>query len=65
MDIYKYEPMPLLLDRWETIKKDKRNKPCHDQRKYFQPFILSVDVILGREALVVLSQLSQVIADKS
>ena len=30
-DSYKYEPMAVLLDRWETIKKDKHGKNCNDQ----------------------------------
>ena len=57
-DTYKYEPMTSLLARWENIKKDKHGKHCHDQRKHFLPFVLSVDGMLGRESLVVLSQLS-------
>ena len=59
LDTYKYEPMTSLLARWEKIKKNKHGKHCNDRRKRFSPFVLSVDVILGREALVVLSQLSQ------
>ena len=54
-DTYKYEPMTSLLDRWEKIKKDKHGNHCHDQLKPFSPFVLSVDEMLGREALVVLS----------
>ena len=27
---YKYEPMEALLDRWETIKKDKHINNCND-----------------------------------
>ena len=55
-DSYKYEPMTALMSRWGTIKKDKHGKHCHDQRKHFLPFVLSVNGILGREALVVLLQ---------
>ena len=61
-DTYKYDPMTSLLARWENIKKDEHGKHCHDQRKQFLPFVLSVEGILGREALVVLSQLSRVMA---
>ena len=55
-DVYphKYEPMLALLAWWETIKTGKHSKHCHDQQKYFSPFVLSVDGMLGREALVVL-----------
>ena len=52
---YKYEPMTVLLARWETIKTDKHSKHCHDQRKLFSRFFLSADVMLGRESLVLLS----------
>ena len=63
-DSYEYEPTAALLARWETIKKDKHIKHCHDQRKHFSPFVLSVEVMLGRETLVVLSQFSPVVVDK-
>ena len=56
--------MKALLDRWENTKKDKHGKHCHEQQKKFSPFVLSVDGILGSEALVVLSQLSQFMAEK-
>ena len=61
---YKYEPMAALLAWWEMIKKDKHGKQCHDQQKHFLPFVLSVDGILGRGALVVLSYLSRFMAEK-
>ena len=60
VDTYKYEPMTVLLARWKNIKKDKHGKHCHEQRKHFLPFVLSVYGMLGREALAVISQLSQV-----
>ena len=63
-DSYKYEPTAALLAWWETIKKDKHGKHCHDQRKHFSPFVLSVDGMLGREALVVLANLNQIMAAK-
>ena len=53
-DLYEYEPMAVLLARWETTKKYKHGKHCHDQRKKNSLFVLSVDRMLGREALVVL-----------
>ena len=61
---YKYKPMTLPLDRWENINKYKHGKHCHDQRKYFSPFVLSVDGMLERESLVVIYQFSQVMAEK-
>ena len=63
-DSYKYEPMAELLARWETIKKDKPGKHFHDQRKTISSFVLSVDGILRRKALVLISKLSLVVAEK-
>ena len=63
-DTYKHEPMTSLLARWENIKKYKHGKHCHNQRKHSSPFVLSVDNMLGSKALVVLSQISRVMADK-
>ena len=63
-DTYKYDPITSLLNMWENIKKDKHGNHCHNQRKYFLLFVLSVDGMLGREALSVLFQLSQVISEK-
>ena len=42
-DSYKYEPMAAILAQWETIKNDKHGKHCHNQRKHFSQFVLSVD----------------------
>ena len=61
-DDYTYKPMEALLSRWVNIKKDKHGKNCHYQQKHFTLFVLSVDGMLGREALVVLSQLSRFMA---
>ena len=47
-DTYKYKTMTSPLVRWENIKKGNHGKHCHDQHKHFSPFVLSVDVILGR-----------------
>ena len=55
---YKYEPMAALLYQWETTNKDKQGNHCNDQQKHFSLFVLSVDVMLGREALVLLVKLS-------
>ena len=58
VDTYKYEPMTALLSRWEKIKKYKHSKHCHDQQKHFSLFVISVDVMLDRKALVVIYKLS-------
>ena len=47
------------------MKKDKHSKNCHKQREHFSPFVLSVDGILGKEALVVLANLSQLMEAKT
>ena len=54
-DTYRYEPMTSLLARWEKIKKDRHGKHCHDQWKYVLPFVFSVEWMIGREELIVLS----------
>ena len=64
MDVYNYKSIKSLLARWDKIKKYKQGKHCIDQRKIFSPFVLSVDGMLGREALVVLSKLSRVMEEK-
>ena len=63
-DSYRFESMAALLAQWNKIKKDKHGKHCHDQQKHFYPFVLSVDGMLGREALAVLANLSRLMAAK-
>ena len=53
-----------ILDQWETIKKDNHGKHCYNQRKTFSPFVLSVYVMIGREALALLVKSSQTMAEK-
>ena len=53
-DSYKYDPMAELLAWWETINKYKQGKNCNYQWKHFYPFVISADVMIGREALFVL-----------
>ena len=64
IDSYKYEPMAVILDWWGTIKKYKHGKHCNNQQRHFSPFVLSVDRMLVREALVILAQLSRTMAEK-
>ena len=40
------------------MKKDKHRWNCHEKRKNFTPFVLSVDGIMGKEAQVALGTLS-------
>ena len=63
-DSYKYEPMAALRAWRETRKKNKDGKDCHNQQKVFSPFVLSVNGMLGKESLVLLLQLSQIMAEK-
>ena len=46
------------------MKKYKNGQHCHNQRKHFTPSILYVDGMMGKEAQVVLSTLSQIVANK-
>ena len=46
-DTYKYEPMTVLLARWEKIKKDKHGKYCHDKQN--KKSVCSLSRLTGRE----------------
>ena len=56
--------MTSLLVRWEEIKKYKHGKNCNNQHKHFSTFFISVERMLGREALIMISQLSPVMEEK-
>ena len=62
-DSYKKYPIGTILASWGN-KKGKHINHCHEQQKYFSPFLLSVDVIIVKEALVVLANFSQPMAAK-
>ena len=63
-DSYRLDTMAALLTQWKKFKKDKHGKHCHEQRKHFYLFVISVYCVLGREALVVLATLSRLMAAK-
>ena len=44
--------------------KEKHGQAYYDQRRYFSLFVLSVDGMMGKEALVLLTNLSQIMAAK-
>ena len=54
--------MENLLDFWKEIKNYKNGKHYHDRRKHFYSTIISIDVMLGKEDLVVLPDLSRLMA---
>ena len=56
--------MVSLLDQLDRINKDNHGKIFHDQGKKISLFIISVDCMPGRKELVVLSNLSQLMAEK-
>ena len=56
--------MDKLLAWWGEIKSDKHRQHCHDYWKYFSPFFLSVDGMMGNEAQFVLTTLSRLTAAK-
>ena len=47
------------------MKKKKHGRHCHNKRKHCSPFVLSVDGMLGKDAQVVLTTLSQLMAPKT
>ena len=63
-DSYNNEPMAEVMARWETTKKYKHGRHCQDQGKHFSPFVIFVDGMLGRASLVLLAQLSWIVAEK-
>ena len=55
---YKKEEKNTLLPRWWKINKEKHGRHCHEQRKNYPLFVLSVDGIIGKEEQVVIATLS-------
>ena len=60
-----FDPMVTLLDQCEKINKDNHSKNFHEKHNLFYPFILSVDGMIGREALGILENLSRLMAEKT
>ena len=52
------------LEAQEKEKKDKYLKSCLERRRHFTPFVVSVDGVLGDEALTTLRRLSRKLAGK-
>ena len=63
-DICMFEPTDKLLACWEKQKKDNNCNNCHEQRIFFYSFVNSIDGVLGKKALVVLANLSQLMPAK-
>ena len=61
---YRFEPMAELLTQWNKVKKNKNGNHCHNQRKKSSLFFRSINGLLGRQALVVLANLSQLMQEK-
>ena len=61
---YRFEPMDKLLARWEKTNKDKHSEHCHKQWKYFPQFVIYVDGMIGKESLVILTNLIRLMAEK-
>ena len=59
----KRDPMKI-LELQEKEKKKKYLEPCLNQRRSFTPFVVSSDGLLGREAKLLLKQLSKLLVDK-
>ena len=56
--------MGQLLACWDNENKDTHGKHCHNKQRDFSLSTLSVDGMLGKEAPVVLSNLSRIITEK-
>ena len=56
--------MDKLLEGWYNTKKEKHIQACYNQRRTFSLFVLSVDGMMGKEALVVLSTFIQLMDAK-
>eukprot|EP00957_Ditylum_brightwellii_P156884 11940468-Ditylum_brightwellii.AAC.1 len=56
--------MEAVLATQEKEKKDKYLQACLEQRRYFLPFVVSTDGMMGHEASMVLKQISQKLAKK-
>ena len=56
--------MGTLLDWREKENKDKHGKNFHDKRKYFSLIDISVDGMLGKDSLVVIANMSRLMAVK-
>ena len=56
--------MDKLLEGWEKIKKDKHGHSFYYKRKHFSMIVFPVDGVMGKEALVLLATLSQLVTAK-
>ena len=56
--------MDKILARRNKQNKDKHGNNCHEKWESFTPFVLSVDGMFGKEAMVVLANLSQLMLSK-
>ena len=54
---YIFEAMTALLAWWEKINKYKNSKNYHEQPKHFSLFVISLNLMLGRKALVLSANL--------
>ena len=61
---YRSKDPQAVLASQEKLKKRKYLRACLNQRRHFTPFVVSVDGLLGREAVTVLQKLSSRIAEK-
>jgi hypothetical protein len=53
-----------VLAQQERAKKKKYLEPCNEQHRHFSPFVVSTDVVIGKDARAVLHRLSSLLADK-
>ena len=65
METWKPVRIDKLLAVWEKNSKEKHGQVCYYQQRHFPTFVLSVDGMMDKEALVVLANLSQLMAAKT
>ena len=58
-DFHKKKPMVTLLDNRVKLNRVKQGNNFHEQWEHFSPFVLYVDGMLGKESLVILTNLIQ------
>ena len=61
---YRFDPIVMLLGWWEKNKNDNNGNHFHDQWKKNYLLVISFGIMLGREALVILADLSRLMSEK-
>ena len=57
--------MDKFLDCWDNQNKVKHGTNFREERKHFSMFVLSIDNMIGKEDLVIITTLSRLKAERS